>query len=163
MDPLKTATDWSRAEMISNGVFILMGLAFLAICLCMWQMGRTDMTRAFVWPMLVAGTLLLILGGGLLYGTWVGLSGFAGAATDGQGFVASELARIDQTRVGYATAVFKVMPLLVMAAALGLVVFEGPVWRASFITTIAFLSVVMLVDSLADARLGLYRAQLTKK
>lgn len=162
MDPLKTATDWARAEMISNGAFILMGVVFLATCLGLWHMGRTEMARALVWPMGVAGVLLLILGGGLLFGTWSSLSGFAEAATDVQSFVMSELARIVQTRAGYATAVFKAMPLMVATAALGVVFFEGPLWRASFITAIAFLSVVMLVDSMADARLGHYRAQLAQ-
>ncbi len=100
----------------------------------------------------VAGVLLLILGSGLLFGTWSSLTGF----------VASELGRIDQTRAGSATAVFKVMPLLVEAAALGTVLFDGPLWRAAFITAIAFLSLGILVDSMADARLGHYRAHLTQ-
>lgn len=162
MDPLKTATDWARAEMLSNGAFILMGVVFLSTCLGLWHMGRTEMARAFVWPMGVAGVLLLILGGGLLIGTWSSLSGFTEAATDMQSFVTSELGRIDQTRAGYATAIFKVMPLMVATAALGVVVFDGPLWRASFITAIAFLGMVMLVDSMADARLGHYRAQLSQ-
>ena len=162
MNPLKTATDWARTEMLSNSAFILIGIAFLANCFSLWHMCRTEMARSFVWPMGVAGVLLLILGGGSLFGTWSSLSGFAEAATHVQSFVTSEHARIDQTRAGYATAVFKVMPLMVAAAALGIVFFDGPLWRASFITAVAFLSVVMVVDSMADARLGHYRAQLAQ-
>ena len=51
------------------------------------------MTRAFVFPMLVAGILMLILGGGLFYGTWKGSPGFG----------ASEIKRVDRTMAQYGT------------------------------------------------------------
>ncbi|SMX31389.1 hypothetical protein [Actibacterium lipolyticum] len=161
MDILKTATDWAKAEMISNSVFILLGALFIAASIAFWQIGRTDMARAYVVPTLVAGMLLLILGGGLLYGTWSSLAGFGPAvAQDGPGFVASEVMRVDKTVAQYGTAVFKVMPLLIVAAAALIIVMNSPVWRAGLITTIAFLCAVMFVDSNASARLESYRAQL---
>jgi len=161
MDILKTATDWARAEMLSNGVFILFGGLFLAAGFALFQMGRTDMARAYVIPMLVAGVLLLILGGGLLYGTWKSLAGVAPAVTqDTPAFVASEIARIEATMSQYSVAVFKVMPLMMATAAVLIIVLPGPIWRASLITTIAMLAVIVLVDSIANARLEAYKDKL---
>ncbi|WP_222435302.1 hypothetical protein [Puniceibacterium confluentis] len=60
MDIVKTATDWTRAEMLSSSFFILFGLSFLLASFGFWQLGRTDIARAYVVPMLVAGTLILI-------------------------------------------------------------------------------------------------------
>ena len=77
MDILKTATDWTRAEVLSSAFFIVFALAFLLSSLGFWQMGRTDMARAYVAPMLVAGGLLLALGGGLLVQSQVKLGGLA--------------------------------------------------------------------------------------
>lgn len=163
MTLLKTATDWARAELLSNGVFLLMGALFLGAGIAIWQMGRTEMARAYVVPMLVAAVLLLILGGGQLYGTWSSLSGYdAAIAEDAQGFLASEFARIDRTIAQYATAVFKVMPLMIATAAVLILILDGPQWRAALITSIVFLSVVMVVDSTANARLHSYRDQLAR-
>lgn len=94
MDNLKKSTDWTKAELLSNGVFILFGVTFVAASLGFWHMGKTEMANAFAIPTLVAGALLLILGGGLLYGTWKSLAGFDTAYTrDASAFVASEIAR----------------------------------------------------------------------
>ncbi len=161
MHILKPATEWAKAEMLSNSVFVLFGALFLAASFAFWQVGRNDMARAYIVPMLVAGLLLLILGGGLLYGTWNSLSGFAAAlAQDSSGFVTSEVARVDKTITQYRTAVITVMPLLIAAAAVLMIMLNSPVWRASLITGIAFLSVIMLVDSNASARLESYRLHL---
>ena len=161
MDILKPATEWAKAEMLSNSVFVLLGALFLATSFAFWQVGRNDMARAYIVPMLVAGLLLLILGGGLLYGTWNSLSGFAATfAQDSSGFVASEFARVDKTIAQYRRAVFTVMPLLIAAAAVLMIMLNSSVWRASLITGIAFLSVIMLVDSNASARLESYRLHL---
>ncbi len=161
MDILRAATDWARAEMLSNSVFILCGALFLAVGCAFWHMGRADMVRAYVVPMVVAGLLLLILGGGLLYGTRQSLSGFApDFGQDAAGFVAREMARVDKTIAQYRRAAFTVMPLLIAGAAGLMIVLNGPLWRAGLITGIAVLSIVMLVDSTACARLESYRLHL---
>ncbi len=161
MDILKTSTDWAKAELLSNGFFILFGALFVVASLGFWHMGKTEMARAFAIPTLVAGVLLLILGCGLLYGTWKGLAWFNTAYTrDASAFVASEIARVDRTMAQYGVAAFKVIPLLIAAAALLILVLHGPVWRAGLITAIAFLCVLMLVDGNANARLGVYKDRL---
>ncbi|MFC3118820.1 hypothetical protein ACFOHS_13860 [Jhaorihella thermophila] len=116
------------------------------------------MARTFVVPMLVAGALLLILGGGLLYSTWTTATGFEAALTqDPAGFVAAEIARADRTMTQYGLAVFRVMPLLIAGAALLIVVMHGPAWRAGLVTATAVLSLVMKIDMNANARMEAYK------
>ncbi|GHE04202.1 hypothetical protein U879_06885 [Defluviimonas sp. 20V17] len=161
MDILKTSTDWAKAELLSNSIFALFGVMFVVASLGFWLRGETDMARAFMIPTLVAGVLMLVLGGGLFYGTWKSCSGFAPAFTrDAAGFVASEIERADRTMAQYGTAVFKVMPLMIAAAALLIAVLSGPGWRAALITAIVFLGLVMLIDSNANARLEAYKDRL---
>ena len=161
MDILKTSTDWARAELLSNSLFALFGAMFLVASLLFWSRGETDMARAFVLPMFVAGVLMLILGGGLFYGTLKGLAGLATAfAEDAAGFVAAEIERVDRTVAQYDTAVFKVMPLMIAGAAMLIVFVHSPGWRAAFITAIVFLGLIMLIDSNANARLEAYKTSL---
>lgn len=56
IDILKTATDWAKAEMFSSGFFVLFGLAFCLSSYCFWQFGKTDTAKAYVIPLLVAGS-----------------------------------------------------------------------------------------------------------
>lgn len=130
MDILKASTEWAKAELLSNGVFILAGVLFVAVSFSVSQMGKTDMARAFVIPTLVAGVLLLVLGGGLFYGTWKSLAGFEAAfAQEPSAFVSAEIERVDSTLAQYAVAAFKVMPAIILVCAALLFVLNGPVWR----------------------------------
>jgi ABC-2 type transport system permease protein len=161
MDILKTSTDWAKAELWSNGFFALFGVMFVVASLLFWSRGETDMAKAFVLPMFVAGVLMLILGGGLFYGSWKYWAGFGPAiAEDGAGFIASEIERVDRTKGQYGTAVFKVMPLMIAAAAVLIVFVHSPGWRAAFITANVFLGLIMLIDSNANARLEAYKETL---
>jgi len=161
MDILKTSTDWAKAEMLSNGIFALFGVMFVLASLGFWLRGETEMARAFIIPTLVAGVLLLILGGGLLYGTWKSVAGFDAAfSQDPSAFIAAEIARVDSTMAQYAVAAFKVMPAIILVCA-GLILFlNGPAWRASLITAIAMLALIIAVDSTANARLAAYKDKL---
>ena len=161
MDILKASTDWARAELLSNGLFALFGAMFLVASLLFWSRGETEMAKAFVLPMFVAGVLMLILGGGLFYGTWKSLAGLATSfAEDASGFIAAEIERVDRTMAQYDTAVFKVMPLMIAAAGLLVVFVHSPGWRATFISAVIFLGLIMLIDSNANARLVAYKTNL---
>lgn len=161
MDIVKTATDWTRAEMLSSAFFILFGLSFLMASLGFWQMGKTDMARAYVVPMLVAGTLILIIGLGLFFPSQARLASFPEAyATDATGFIGEEIARADRVLNEYRIAVFRVIPLIIAACALAIPFFDAPIWRTSLITTIAMMAVILVIDTNANARLEGYREQL---
>lgn len=162
MDIAKTASDWARFELHSAAVFIAFGLAFALAGLGFRQLGTTDMTRAYVVPMLVAGGLLLILGIGLFFPAQARLATVPTAlGGDAAGFVAAEIARADKVLNDYRIAVFRVFPAIIALCAMAIPFLDGPLWRASLITAIAMVTALILVDSNANGRLGAYRAQLS--
>ena len=67
MDILKTAIEWAKAEVFSATFFILFGVMFVSATVGFWQLGKTDIAKAFVFPTLVAGVLLLTIGLGLFF------------------------------------------------------------------------------------------------
>ena len=60
----------------------------------------------------------------------------------------------------YRTIVFKIIPYIIVVAALLIVFIDKPTWRATAITTIALMIVILLVDSNANARIEAYNTQL---
>ncbi len=60
----------------------------------------------------------------------------------------------------YAIAVFRVIPMIVAACAVVLVFVDGPQWRGALVTTIAMMSVILPIDSNANARLQVYQSAL---
>ncbi len=163
MEVLKTAIDWARAEIFSSAFFILFGIFFLLASAGFWQMGKTDLARAFIVPTLVAGVLLLTIGIGLVYSNKTRLASFPAAwESDPAAFVAGEIERVENTMKEYETVVFRVIPFIVIAAALAFVFIDRPSWRAISITTIAMMTVIMAVDSNAHARLKVYHQRLSE-
>jgi len=161
MDILKAATDWAKAELVSTPFFILFGVLFMAASFGFWQMGKTEMARAYIIPTLVAGVLLSIIGLGLFFTNKSRIPQFETAyKTDPITFVESELERTDSTLKEYQNIVFKVIPFIMIICALGIVFISKPIWRASFITTIAMLVVILLIDGTAHARVDSYQKDL---
>lgn len=161
MDILKTATDWAKAEVFSSSFFILLGIVFVLVSIGFWQLGKTDMAKAYIIPSLIAGALLLIIGLGLVYTNKSRIIEFeTDYHNDASAFVQSERARVERTLKEYQTIVFKAIPFIIVLATLLIVFVEKPVWRASAITTIAMMSVILLVDGTAKTRIEAYNAQL---
>ncbi|WP_405411932.1 hypothetical protein [Maribacter sp. Asnod1-A12] len=161
MDILKAATDWAKAELFSTPFFMLFGMAFLVASIGFWQLGKTEMARAYIIPTLVAGCLLLIIGLGLFFTNRSRITQFEKAYhTDATAFVDTELERAQATLKEYDTIVFTAIPIIIIACALVLLLVSSPIWRASMITTIAILVVILLVDGTAHARIDGYNKQL---
>lgn len=161
MEILKTATDWAKAEIFSSMFFILFGVLFVSATIGFWQLGKTEIAKAFVFPTLVAGILLLIIGVGLVFSNKSRITNFPTAyERDASAFVQSEIIRAEKTMAEYQTAVFKVIPLIIVVAALLIVFIDKPIWRAISITTIAMMVVILLIDSNANARIEAYHSQL---
>jgi hypothetical protein len=161
MDILKTATDWARSEVFSTSFFILAGILFFAISVGFWHLGKTELARAYVIPTSVAGGLLLIIGLGLFFTNIYRISGFETAySKDASAFVASEVERVDATLKEYQNVVFKAVPFIIIIASFLLVFMDKPMWRASAITTIAMLVVILLIDGTAHGRIDAYKKQL---
>ena len=160
MDILKTATDWAKAEMFSNSFFILFGFLFVAASIGFWQLGKTEIAKAYVIPMLVAGILVLVIGFGLFFNNKYRVTKFEkDYHQDAPAFVQSEIERVDATLKEYKT-VFTVIPVLIIAAALVIIFLNTPLWRAIGVTTITMLVILMLVDGTAWDRIKEYKEQL---
>lgn len=163
MNILKAATDWAKAELVSTPFFAISGVVFIAISIGFWQVGKTDLAKAYIVPTLVAGTLLIIIGLGLFFTNKARITQFEKAyQEDAPAFVASEIVRAEATLKEYKNVVFTAIPIIIIACALVLFFVNAPIWRASMITTIAMLSVILLIDGLAHARMAEYNQQLIK-
>lgn len=161
MDILRTATDWAKAEVFSTSFFIVSGILFVLASIGFWQLAKTDMAKAYIIPTLVAGSLLLIIGLGLFFTNKSRITQFETAYNkDATAFVESEVARVESTLKEYQTIVFKAIPFIIVVAALLIVFIDKPVWRASAITAIAMLVVILLIDGTAKARIDAYSEQL---
>jgi hypothetical protein len=161
MDILKVAIDWAKAELFSTPFFILFGLVFLTMSLGFWQLGKTDIAKAYVIPSLVAGLLLVIVGAGLYYTNTMRITQFEAAyQQDAVAFVTSEIERAESTLKEYKNVVFTAIPLIIAACALLLLFMNTPLWRASLISAMAMLVVILVIDGAAQARISDYHQQL---
>ncbi|MEQ9302401.1 MAG: hypothetical protein RJQ14_00685, partial [Marinoscillum sp.] len=119
----------------------------LAASIGFWQLGKTEMAKAYIIPLLVAGILLLTIGLGLFFTNKSRITQFETAYhQDASAFVASEIERAESTIKEYKNVVFTAIPLIIAACALVIVFINTPIWRASMITTIAMLVVILLID-----------------
>ena len=161
MEILKSATEWAKAEVFSTRFFILFALFFLIASVGFWQLGKTELAKAYIIPTLVAGILLLIIGVGLVYANTQRISAFETAYhEDREAFITSEFYRIDRTLKEYQTIVFKAIPIIIMLAALLIILIDKPFWRAISMTTIAMMIVILLIDGTAHSRIEIYKNQL---
>ena len=160
MELLKLATEWAKAEVFSTRFFILFAIIFIIASIGFWQLGKTDLAKAYIIPTLVAGILLLIIGSGLNYTNIQRVKQFEkDYNTDVPAFYQSEIERTESTLKEY-TVVFKVIPILIIVAALLILFFNSITWRAISITTIAMLIVILLIDGTAYVRMENYHKEL---
>ncbi|MEM7513985.1 MAG: hypothetical protein AAF388_23860 [Bacteroidota bacterium] len=158
MDILKTATDWAKDEVFSTQFFILFGLMFVVATIGFWYLGKTDLARAFIYPGLVAGILLLIIGVGLFVSNKSRLKNFpVEYEKDASAFVKSEIMRAEKTINGFEGSVFKVVPVIMMIATLAFIFLDKPLWRAISLSTIAMMVVILLIDTNSNARMKVYK------
>lgn len=162
MDVLKLATDWAKSEVFSTRFFIFFAILFLVASIGFWQMGKTDLAKAYVLPTLVAGILLMTIGLGLFFTNKLRINQFKKAFnTDASAFFQSEIKRSESTLKEY-SVVFKVIPVLISVSAFLIIFTNTPTLRAISITIIAMLVVILLVDGTAHARIETYHKKLTK-
>lgn len=160
MELLKLATEWAKAEVFSTRFFIFFAIGFLIASVGFWQLGKTDLAKAYIIPTLVAGILLLIIGSGLNYTNIQRVKQFKkDYYADALAFHQSEVARSESTLKEY-TIVFRVIPILIIVTALLILFVNTPTWRAIGITTIAMLIVILLVDGTAHSRIEAYHKEL---
>ena len=67
MDLLSLSTEWAESEVFSTRFFILFAILFFIASLGFWQLGKTDLAKAYIIPTSVAAILLLVVGFGLFF------------------------------------------------------------------------------------------------
>jgi hypothetical protein len=161
MEIIKFATEWAKAEVFSARFFIFFGILFLSASVGFWQLGKTEVAKAYIIPTLVAGLLIMAVGLGIFFANKSRVTSFVEAYnTNPTEFIDSEIVRTEKSLNEYRTIVFKIIPFIIMAAALLIFMVDKPLWRAISITTIAMMVVILLVDSNANSRLEAYKKQL---
>lgn len=160
MELLKLATEWAKSEVFSTRFFIVFAILFIVASLGFWQLGKTELAKAYIIPTLVAGVLLLTIGLGLFYTNKSRIIQFEKEFNrDAAAFYQLEIERTESTLKEY-SVVFKVIPILIIIAALLILFVNTPTWRAISITTIAMLVVILLVDGTAHSRIEAYYKEL---
>ncbi|MFI3298986.1 MAG: hypothetical protein R3Y49_04195 [Rikenellaceae bacterium] len=157
MDILSVASQWAKDEIFSSKLFIVAGVIFIIISIGFWQLGKTEIARAYITPFAVCGGLLLIIGGGLTYNNYSRLKTFQKAYNENRTeFIASEIERTQSTIASTEKTIFVWIPILIVAAALLIIFVDKPTWRAISITAIAFLITLLVVDSNSHSRIVNY-------
>jgi len=161
MDFLKASTQWAKDEVFSSAFFILFGMLFILATIGFWQLGKTEAARAFIYPTLVAGSLLLMAGISFTVSNKTRLSNFETEyKANPSSFIKAEIARTEKTMWEYRNIAMKVLPLIVVVAALLIVFIDKPIWRAISMTLIAMLLCMISIDSLALSRMEKYHNEL---
>ena len=144
MDLLSLSTGWAESEVFSTRFFILFAILFFITSLGFWQLGKTDLAKAYIIPTSVAAILLLIIGLGLFYTNKSRIKQFNEEYNSNSiSFYESEIKRTEATLKEY-KVVFNVIPILIIVAALLILFFDSTTIRAISITTIATLIIVFI-------------------
>jgi hypothetical protein len=160
MEIIKLSTDWARAEVFSAKVVGLLSLSVFLAALGFWQLGKTLTAKAFVWPLFVAGLLLVAVSAGLYLANKPRIAQFETAyKNDRVAFITSEIERTAKSKHDLAL-VFRILPSIIIAAALLIMFNQVPLWRAIGVTTIFLMTLLMFIDSNTDARNTAYHENL---
>ena len=162
MELLKLASAWAKAEVFSSKFFILFGVLFLLSAYGFWQLGKTDLAKAFISPVCICGILLLLIGGGLTYTNLSREKEFPKAyKEDAAVFLQMEIARADKTIKEFELVVLKIIPGIIAVLSLVFIFFENPNARAISMSVMAMMIVILLIDTGAYTRMKEYKDQLT--
>jgi ABC-2 type transport system permease protein len=156
MDILKLSTDWAKSEVFSSKVVLFFSLIELSAALGFWYVGRTPMARSFTWPFFIAGLFLVLVGAGLFLANNPRIDRFEQEyRINPNAFAQSEIQRTEKSK-GELSLVFRVIPAIVILAAMVILVVSGGTWRATAITVIINAAFLMIVDSNTEARNNIY-------
>ena len=160
MDIIKISTDWARAEVFSAKIVWLFSAVELLAAVGFWYWGRTTIARIFSWPLLVMGLFLVAVGAGLYNANKPRIARFENEShRDPKAFLAAEIQRTAKSQRDLAL-VFKILPGIIIVAALVIMLAPATGWRAISVTIILTAAFLMVVDSNTTARNDAYHTQL---
>ena len=162
MELLKLSMEWAKAEVFSAKIVWLFSIITLLSAAGFAFWGKTPTAKAFVIPLIVAGIFLVSIGIGLYAANHPRIAQFEkDYKLDVKAFITKEIARTadsqDQLKL-----VFKILPAIAIGAAILLIIFPTPLWRAITVTIILLAAFLMAVDSNTEARNDAYHEQLIK-
>src|SRR5258708_7164222 len=136
MDILKLSTDWAKAEVFSAKIVWLFSAVEILAGLGFWYLGRTAMARAFVWPLLLTGFFLIAVGAGLYFANKPRIERFEKEYHHNpDAFAEAEIQRAAGSQRELAL-VFKILPAIIIIAALVILLFPPFPCRPIASTTI---------------------------
>jgi len=161
MDIVKLSTDWAKAEVFSAKIVWLFSVVEITAAIGFWYWGKTVMAKTFIWPLLVAGLFLTVIGAGLYFTNHSRISRFENEyRRNPAAFVQEEIQRTAESRRQMAL-VFKILPAIIIFAALMILLLPHFLWRTIAITTIITAAFLMIVDSNTEARNNIYNSHLS--
>lgn len=161
MDILKIATDWVKIELVSNSVFILASIIFLFTSFFLKSYARDSGFFVYYLPLVIAAILLLILGAGLFFSTWqLSANLETNFLKDRQLFIDAELMRAEKTISQYNLAIGLIFPALGLVNFCILLIFQNDHVRASSVTFLVVLVILIIIDTAAKERLTNYAKHL---
>ena len=160
MDIIKLSTDWAKAEVFSAKIVWLFSVIELLAAIGFWYWGRTSAAKAFIWPLLVMGLFLVSVGVGLYAANHPRIVQFENDChREPKAFLEAEIQRTANSQRGLAM-VFRILPAIVIVAAVVILLAPAALWRAIAVTMILTAAFLMLVDSNTEARNDAYHSQL---
>lgn len=160
MDIVKLSTDWAKAEIFSARIVWLFSAIQIIAAIGFWYFGRTTTARAFVSPMLLCGVFLIAVGAGLYFANKPRIEQFEKECRQNPTvFAETEIERTAGSQSQLAL-VFKILPAIIIVAALVILLVFPLLWRALAITIIITSAFLMVVDSNTEARNNAYHIQL---
>lgn len=160
MDIIKLSTDWARAEVFSARIVWLFSAVELLAAIGFWYWGRTTMARYFIWPLLVMGLFLIAVGTGLYVANQPRIAQFENEyQREPKAFLEAEIQRTAKSQRDLAL-VFRILPAIVIFAAVVIMLAPASVWRAIAVAIILNAAFLMVVDSNTGARNDAYHTRL---
>jgi hypothetical protein len=162
MDLLKLSIQWAKAEVFSANIVWLFSIITLLSASGFGFWGNTPTAKAFVIPLIVSGTVLVAIGIGLYAANNPRIAQFEREYNaDANAFIKKEIARTADSQ-GQLKLVFRILPAIAIVAAILLMIFPTPHWRAITVTIILLTAFLMAVDSNTEARNDAYHEQIIK-
>jgi ABC-2 type transport system permease protein len=160
MDILKLSTEWAKSEVFSAKIVWIFSVIEILAAVGFFYFGKTGMAKAFSWPLLIMGIFLVAVGAGLYFTNNPRVAQFEKQyQTDSNAFVQSEIQRTTKSK-GEMVNVMRILPAIILIAAIVLLFLSAPLWRAIAVTIAINAAFLMIVDSNTEARNNSYNTQL---
>lgn len=161
MEIIRATSDWAKAEIVSSLFFIFFGLIYIIGSICSWKLGNSPLSKALFIPLMIAGGLLFVAGISFYLSSKSKLDSFEKEfMEDSSSTIKAEITKAKSTIRTYKNVALKVFPAIMILGFLIFLFSDTPIVKAICISVIAFLLVLVVLDSLALKRMETYHQKL---